>query len=217
MDTRDTFMADPLSLIHLCEESQVTTLMTLKWILYSLSTFTVGLRLYFRLGTRGGLGADDYVIFASWASHRISQKMLILIVSQVVASIVGGFLTKWILVGLGSHLACLSDAQKVQVLKWSQLTQTVDVVGVGLVKISVCLSVLRVLERAAKKLSQCIWVLLTFIVASHVTQLILFLTQCRPMEAIWVPQIHHQCFSLHVTYLAGYIRFGKRIKRTLRT
>ena len=64
-------MADPLSLIHLCAESQVTTLITLKWILYSLSTFTVGLRLYFRLGTRGGLGADDYVIFASWASHGI--------------------------------------------------------------------------------------------------------------------------------------------------
>ena len=136
---------------------------------------------------------------------------------QVVASVDGGFLTKWILSGLGSHLACLSDTQRLQVLKWSQLTQTVDVVGVGLVKVSVCLCVLRVLERATKKLARCIWILIAFIVAIHLTQLVLFLTQCRPLDAIWMPQIHGQCFSLHVTYLAGYIRFGERLRRTSRT
>ncbi len=209
-------MAELLALNHLCEESQVPTLLTLKWTLYSLATVTVSLRLYLRLGTRSGLGADDYAIFASWASYRISQERGVLMDNQVVASVDGGFLTKWILSGLGSHWACLSDIQRLQVLKWSQLTQTVDVVGVGLVKISVCLCVLRVLERATKKLALCIWVLIVFIVAIHLTQLILFLTQCRPMKAIWMPQIHGQCFSLHVTYLAGYIRFGKRFGKTLR-
>lgn len=209
-------MADSLALVKLCEESQVNTLLTLKWTLYSLATLTVGLRLYFRLGTRSGLGADDYTIFASWASNRISQATSILMGSQIIASVVGGFLTKWILSGLGSHWACLSDIQRLQVLKWSQLTQTVDVVGIGLVKVSVCLCVLRVLERATKKLALCIWILIAFIVAIHLTQLILFLTQCRPMKAIWMPQTHGQCFSLHVTYLAGYIRFGKRVRFTLR-
>jgi hypothetical protein len=209
-------MADSLALIQLCEESQVTTLLTLKWILYSLATLIVGLRLYLRLGTPSGLGADDYAIFASWASHCTPQNTGPLMGSQVVASVDGGFLTKWILSGLGSHWACLSDVQKLQVLKWSQLTQTVDVVGVGLVKVSVCLCVLRVLERATKKLALCIWILIAFIVAIHLTQLILFLTQCRPLKAIWMPQIHGQCFSLHVTYLAGYIRFGKRVDEHFR-
>ena len=67
-------MADSLASIYFCEESQVTTLLTLKWMLYSLATITVSLRLHFRLGTRSGLGADDYTIFASWVSYGISQE-----------------------------------------------------------------------------------------------------------------------------------------------
>ena len=214
--TANVLMADSLALAQFCQESSLTALLTLKWVLYIFATFTVGLRLYFRLDSRSGLGADDYVIFASWVSNEILQIRSILTSIQVVASVVGGFLTKWILMGLGSHLACLSDAQRLQVLKWSQLTQTVDVVGVGLVKLSVCLSVLRVLERASKNLARCIWVLIAFIVAIHLTQLVLFLTQCLPMTLIWEPQMHGKCFSLHVTYLAGYIRFGRKPESNVR-
>ena len=204
-------MADPQALDRLCEESQATTLLALCWTLFGLGTVVLGLRFYFRLSTRSGLGADDYTILASWASYIVLSLVSVLTVSQVIGVVDGGFFTKYVLSGLGSHLLCLSATQSLDVLKWSQLTQIVDVVGVGLVKISVCLCVLRVLERAAKNLARCIWILLAFIVASHVTQLILFLTQCRPMDAIWMPQIHGQCFSLHITYLAGYIRFGKKI------
>ena len=208
-------MADSPALNRLCEESQATTLLALSWTLFTLSTIVLGLRLYFRLSTRSGLGSDDYTIFASWASSLVYSLTDVLMRNQVIGAVDAGFLTKWVLSGLGSHLQCLSATQSFDVLKWSQLTQIVDVVGIGLVKISVCLCVLRVLERAAKNLARCIWVLLAFIVASHVTQLILFLTQCRPMDAIWIPQVHSQCFSLHITYLAGYIRFGKWFLRTI--
>ena len=77
-------------------------------------------------------------------------------------------------------------------------------------------------------LSRFLYVIIAFVSASHLAQvsistiktkgsagganmvkILLFLVQCRPMAAIWNPQIQGQCFSSHFTYLAGYIGFGK--------
>ena len=93
-------------------------------------------------------------------------------------------------------------------MKWSVIAQIFNVIGIGLAKISVCLSVLRIINRTGKKLVVFLWIIIAFAAASHLVQVMLFLVQCRPIAAIWDPRIRGKCFSSHYTYLAGYIGFG---------
>ena len=127
-----------------------------------------------------------------------------------IAGIVGSaFLTKLVREGVGLHIYCMPRNKLPMIVKWSILSQIVNIFGIGLVKISVCLCVLRLIDRARKKLTVFLWVLITFCVVSHVAQVVLFVIQCRPMSAIWNSHINGQCFSAHVVYLAGYIGFGR--------
>lgn len=128
---------------------------------------------------------------------------------QQVAAIIGtGCLTKLVAEGLGRHIWCLPLHQLPQTLKWSTIAQIWNVTGIGLAKISVCLCVLRIIDRTRHALAIFLWIVVAFVSASHLSQVVLFIVQCRPMAAIWNPHIHGKCFSSHITYLAGYIGFG---------
>lgn len=167
-------------------------LLAVSYALLCTAISAVVLRLYVKLGLHNGVRADDYTILAS-----------------LIAGIIGvGCLTKFILIGLGRHIYCLPIKQIPLVLKWSVISQIWNIVGIGLAKISVCLCVLRIIGRTRKHLATFLWVVIAFCAASHFAQVMLFLVQCRPMAAIWNPDIPGKCFSPHITYLAGYIGFG---------
>lgn len=131
-----------------------------------------------------------------------------LITYQIVAIIGVGCLTKLVHEGMGRHIYCLGPTQQLQALKWSVISQMFNIIGIGLCKISVCLCVLRIIDRSRTGLAAFLWIFIAFAAASHLAQVILFLVQCRPMAAIWTPSIGGKCFSPHITYLAGYIGFG---------
>ncbi|KAL8668229.1 MAG: hypothetical protein Q9202_000207 [Teloschistes flavicans] len=127
----------------------------------------------------------------------------------LIIGIVGAtFLTKLVQAGGGRHIVCLPPGQIYPVLKWSTLAQICNVIGIGFVKISVCLCVLRIIDRARRRLSQFLWILIAFVATSHFVQMLIFLIQCRPMQAIWDPNVKGTCFSPHVTYTAGYTNYG---------
>ena len=51
----------------------------------------------------------------------------------------------------------------------SQLTEY-QIIGIGLVKISVCLCVLRVIDKVGKMLSRFLWIIIIFVSLSHLAQ-----------------------------------------------
>ncbi|KAI4207934.1 MAG: hypothetical protein LQ346_000271 [Caloplaca aetnensis] len=176
----------------LCQEDHGPLLLGLGWGLLGLALLIVATRIYFRLGLRNGLHADDYFVVAS-----------------LIVGIVGAaFLTKLVEFGGGRHIYCLPRGHIYPVLKWSLLAQICNVIGIGLVKISVCLCVLRLVDRARRRLSQFLWVLIAFVAASHFVQVLIFLIQCRPLNALWDPTVKGTCFSAHVVYTAGYTNYG---------
>ena len=133
-----------------------------------------------------------------------------MLTSSQIAAIIGTvFLTELIFAGVGRHIYCLPKEKIPATVRWSIMAQIVNNIGIGLVKVSVCLCVLRLIDRGRKALNIFLWVLIAFVSASHFAQILLFFIQCRPMAAIWDPRIPGKCFSPHVTYLAGYIGFGK--------
>lgn len=185
-------MENELSALPVCEENRGTLLLWLAWTLQILAIIVVFLRIWLRRKIRDGISWDDYFIVAS-----------------LIDAIIGvGFMTKMVRAGAGKHIYCLALGRIPVAIQWSIYAQIVNNIGIGLVKISVCLCVLRVIDRVGKWLSRFLWVLIAFVTASHFVQVMLFLLQCRPMAAIWDTSIHGQCFSSHVTYLVGYVGFG---------
>ncbi|KAL8674500.1 MAG: hypothetical protein Q9168_001092 [Polycauliona sp. 1 TL-2023] len=176
----------------LCAEDRGPLLLAVGWILLVLAILIVATRIYFRSNLRHGINWDDHFVVAS-----------------LVIGIVGGaFLTKLVQSGGGKHISCLPPGQIYPVLKWSLLAQVSNVLGIGLVKISVCLCVLRLIDRARRRLSQFLWVLIAVVAVSHLIQALIFLVQCRPLAAVWSPKVKGTCFSHRVTYAAGYANYG---------
>ena len=110
--------------------------------------------------------------------------------------------------GLGRHIYCLSPEQISRAIMWSVLSQLFNFVGIGLAKVSVCLCVLRILNRTRKGLTKLLWVLIFFVSISHLCECVLFIVQCRPMPKMWNPHIKGKCFSPHITYQVGYFSFA---------
>ena len=127
---------------------------------------------------------------------------------QIVGIVAGGFFTKMITSGMGRHVACLPPQSVVSMLEFSAISEALNVLGIGIVKISVCLTLLRVVERGRQRISQFLWCLLVFVATTHLALAMLFFLHCRPLAALWNPQVHGSCLSTHTTVLAGYIGFA---------
>lgn len=204
-------MADLEALVRTtCDENKGPLLLSVTWTLQTIAIITVTTRIYFRCGVRNGINADDYTIVASLVRKVPTPPAQTPSANPPqIAGIAGvGSLTNLIFNGLGRHIYCLSPSQIPQVFKWSIIAQLFNILGIGLVKVSVCLTVLRIIDRTRRSVSLFLWLLIAFATFSHCTQVLLFLIQCRPMSALWNPHIHGRCFSSHITYLAGYIGFG---------
>ena len=72
--------------------------------------------------------------------------------------------------GVGRHIYCLALDRISSAVQWSIYAQIVNVIGIGLVKISVCLCVLRVIDKVGRMLSRFLWVIITFVSVSHLAQ-----------------------------------------------
>lgn len=127
---------------------------------------------------------------------------------QVVGIVAGGFFTKMITSGMGRHLSCLAPQSVIAMLEFSAISEAVNVFGIGVVKISVCLTLLRVVERARRGITLFLRSLLVFVAVTHLALAMLFFLHCRPLAALWNPEVHGSCLSTHTTVLAGYVGFA---------
>lgn len=93
-------------------------------------------------------------------------------------------------------------------LEFSAISEALNVFGIGVVKISVCLALLRVVERARRGITLFLWSLLVFVAVTHLALAMLFFLHCRPLAALWNPEVHGSCLTTHTTVLAGYIGFA---------
>ena len=116
------------------------------------------------------------------------------------------FLTIWIQSGLGRHLQCLEDPRNT--LLWALLTQVLSLVGICLIKTSVCLCIRRIVQCGPRLFRYSILILLLFIIASHTAHLVFLLLQCRPLDVVWSASIpSSNCFTrqqLSLVYYIGY-------------
>ena len=119
------------------------------------------------------------------------------------------FVTKWVHTGLGKHIECLDPTNAYATIQWSIAAQAHHIVCLGLVKVSLCLCVLRVIDRIERRIATFLWVNIALVGTVHVSQLAMLLAQCRPLNALWDLSVHGSCYSPNIAYTTTYIAFSK--------
>ena len=119
------------------------------------------------------------------------------------------FVTKWIHAGLGKHIECLSPARAHATQQWGIAAQALHIVCLGLVKISLCLCILRVIDRVERRIATFLWANIAVVGTVHVAQLAMLLAECRPLNALWDLNVHGSCYSPNTAYITTYIAFSK--------
>lgn len=134
---------------------------------------------------------------------------------KVSACVTFALYVKLFMAGMGRHIYCLSIGQILDLAKWALLSQIGISITLGLMKISVCLFVLRVVDKARKGIAKAIWLLIYFVALTHILQVIMYVVQCRPLTALWDIKVRGQCFSTHIVYTIAYLNYGKITRNKL--
>ena len=117
--------------------------------------------------------------------------------------------TKWVRVGLGKHIECLDPTRAYATLQWGIAAQAHHIVCLGLVKVSLCLCVLRVIDRVERRFATFLWVNIALVGTVHLAQLAMLLAECRPLNALWDLRVHGSCYSPNTAYTTTYIAFSE--------
>jgi len=203
-----------------CSQDQGTKALVVASVLLGIAIVTVTARLYVRISLRRSLGWDDYTIIASSVSTFTDAMLWIkewrLMWYQLVGITAFATYVKCIQAGMGKHLLCLTLERIADVAKWSLISQILITVNLCLTKVSVAILVMRVIDKAKRRLTQLLWVLIVFVIISHLVQVLLFCFQCRPIRGVWNPFVKSTCFSTHVTYLSAYVNYSESRTSRLR-
>ena len=134
--------------------------------------------------------------------------------SNQLSAVVGiAFLMKWIEAGLGLHLSCMLPSQGRESLKWGLAAQVESVVGMCLIKISVCIRVFQAIDQSSKIPRAFLWALIAFICGTHLSETIMLLFSCIPLRALWDATSSGGCLSHQQVYNAMYIHTGTDLQR----
>lgn len=117
--------------------------------------------------------------------------------------------------GMGRHIYCLRPEQVLDLAKWALLSQIGVSITLGLMKISVCLFVLRVVDKARRGIAKALWFLIYFVALTHILQVIMYVIQCRPLAAVWDKKVKGRCFSTHIVYMIAYLNYGRVTRNKL--
>lgn len=84
-----------------------------------------------------------------------------------------------------------------------------SVLGIGMAKVSVCLLVLRVVDKAAIKFSRFLWAMIAFVAVLHLTEALMILFSCIPIEALWDSNIEGKCNAVGIRFTFLYVENGE--------
>jgi hypothetical protein len=177
---------DSLSAMAREDDDAGPTLLVIAIVVLILVLTTGALRVYVR-ATRSNLGGDDYTIAAA----------SLLTIGRVTCQIIS------VQHGNGRHREFIAkaDYEYINFLTW--LTQQFLFPILCLLKISVCLLVLRI--KNTKPLRYGLWSLIALLIMSTMLPNIVLLAECSPVSAYWKSQ-HDKCWNANVRIYSIYLQ-----------
>lgn len=110
-----------------------------------------------------------------------------------------------VLAGYGQHLYYLSQHQLVEAVKWNYLATPLLVCSLAASKISICLLLLRVLERIQAKFKRpFLYAVIAILAIIAVLSAGYCLGQCQPVSKLWNPTVPGHCKDPRIFVKLGY-------------
>ncbi|KAI9705271.1 MAG: hypothetical protein M1820_005269 [Bogoriella megaspora] len=161
-------------------ETRGPTILGTLWTFNILAGILVVLRAYVRAKTRA-TGWDDYIAYVA------------------LANITFGSISNWYQVhyGLGQHFVYV-ELMVSKFLQWSTIAQLQNAIAVLLIRISVCLFILRVIGTTHRKVNYFIWFLIVFMTLFCLATLLTVGMQCVPLRKAWYPTTPGHCINQEV-------------------
>ncbi|MCJ1265819.1 hypothetical protein MMC22_005700 [Lobaria immixta] len=164
----------------------------------SISTFlaaslAVALRLYSR-ARYAKLGWDDGIMLFALVLALLATVLTLIAIDR----------------GLGRHLYYLTPWERQQQSKYNSLSQTFCIMSLCFCKVSICISLLRIIQTSRQRAMQ--WILYAIILLVLTVNVIVVITlyeQCRPVSKVWNRKIPGTCWAfpieLYVAIMQGAV------------
>ena len=106
------------------------------------------------------------------------------------------------------HMSEIPLLELLLVVRWFTVTEIVAIATPVLVKLSVCISILRMVTIAQRTVTRTIWILITVLVTTGLGTFIAFLLQCIPLQKVWKPWLDGKCMDRTTTLVDLYYFYG---------
>lgn len=160
-------------------ESRGPKLIAEEWTTMSIAALLVFLRIYTRAFLRKTAGWDDWTIVIALA-FAVGQHIL------VILQVDNGF---------GRHIEYLQPDQISKCLLLTAILTMLHTVGTFLVRISVCLFVLRLVPPTHRELYRYTYLLIAFFTVITTATFLLFLLACIPIQGAWDMEVKARCIA----------------------
>ena len=110
--------------------------------------------------------------------------------------------------GLGRHIATLSPEMAMRAIKIHSMAVPFGIMSVGVPKISIVCLLMRVKPSGRKQTILLYFLAISLNVLSAIC-VIIFFTQCAPVNTLWNPKIPHKCLPESIFFDIGIIYSGR--------
>lgn len=99
--------------------------------------------------------------------------------------------------GFGRPFDSLSEVQRSNILKYRTFADLESFIALFFLRLSACVLILRILEgtRLRYWTNRLLFLIGAINLCSVIVITVVYGTQCTPFTGIWMPQIHHKCYS----------------------
>lgn len=180
------------------DESRGPSLIAEEWTTVSIASLLVFLRIYTRVFLRKTAGWDDWTIVMAWVGKFTPRLPRHLPAND---KLQGFAIAQHILAifqvenGFGRHIEYLQPDQISKVFLITTILTMLHTVGTFLVRISVCLFVLRLVPVTHRKFYRYTYLLIAFFAVITTATFMLFLLACIPIQGAWNREIKARCIA----------------------
>ena len=171
---------------------------------------TILLRMYVRARIVRAVGWDDWLMLLALVSFLYIAHPFELTKIQVLGVVATGAELKAVALGFGRHVYYLTPSQRYNIMMWASVSSTHCIMALCVGKISLCLSLLRIIQGAGwKKLRWIIYFTIFVVFAVNTIVAITNYVQCQPVQKNWNPAIPGRCWKPSVQLSLTYFRGGE--------
>ena len=173
---------------------------------------TILLRMYVRARIVRAVGWDDWLMLlalVSFLSHNTAHPAELTKI-QVLGVVATGAELKAVALGFGRHAYYLTPSQRYNIMMWASVSSTHCIMALCVGKISLCISLLRIIQGAGwRKLRWIIYITMFVVFAVNTVVAITNYVQCNPVQKNWNPAIPGTCWKPSVQLSLTYFRGGE--------